>query len=327
MVVSRTAARSGRMRAAVLRGNGSVMIDEVPLPQPGPGEVRLALEGCGVCGSDLPVWEGRSWFEYPRQPGAPGHEAWGRIDAVGPSVTGWRAGERVAGLSYRGYAEFDLARADRIVGLTSELGADPFPGEALGCAINVFRRSRIARSDTVAVVGVGFLGALLVQLAARCGARVIGIARRAGAREAALAMGASDVIDFAASPVDAVAHLTGGELCDVVIEAAGAQATLDLAGRLTRTRGRLVIAGYHQDGRREIDLQLWNWRGLDVINAHERDPEIYADGIERAAAAVAAGRLDPKPLYTHRFALEELSTAFAVLANRDPGLMKAVVCP
>ncbi len=315
------------MRAAVLRGNGSVMIDEVPLPQPGPGEVRLALEGCGVCGSDLPVWEGRPWFEYPRQPGAPGHEAWGRIDAIGPGVTGWRAGERVAALSYQGYAEFDLARGDRIVRLTSELGGDPFPGEALGCAVNVFRRARIEPGDNVAVVGVGFLGALLVQLAARAGARVIGIARRGGAREIALAMGASDVLEFDDSAVDAVAHLTGGELCDVVIEAAGAQATLDVAGGLTRTRGRLVIAGYHQDGRREIDLQLWNWRGLDVINAHERDPEIYADGIRQAAAAVAAGRLDPRPLYTHRFALEELNTAFAALADRDPGLMKAVVCP
>ena len=327
MVGPGSPAQSGRMRAAVLRGGGSVMIDEVPLPQPGPGEVRLRLEGCGVCGSDLPVWEGRPWFQYPRQPGAPGHEAWGRIDAVGPGVTGWRAGERVAALSYQAYAEFDLARGDRLIRLAAELGADPFPGEALGCAVNVFRRSGIQPGDTVAVVGVGFLGALLVALAARAGARVIGIARRARARDIALAMGASEVVEFGGSAPEAVAHLTDGDLCDVVIEAGGAQATLDVAAALTRTRGRLVVAGYHQDGRREIDLQLWNWRGLDVINAHERDPEIYADGMRRAAAAVAAGQLDPTPLYTHRFALEELNVAFAALSERDPGLMKAVVCP
>ncbi|MFZ0088516.1 MAG: alcohol dehydrogenase catalytic domain-containing protein, partial [Solirubrobacteraceae bacterium] len=173
-----TSADSGRMRAAVLHGDGAVQIGEVPVPQPGPGEVRLRVEGCGVCGSDLPVWEGRSWFQYPRQPGAPGHETWGRVDALGAGVTGWERGDRVAALSYQGYAEFDVAPGDRLVRLAPELGPGPFPGEALGCAVNVFRRSAIAAGDTVAVVGVGFLGALLVQLAARAGARVIAVARR-----------------------------------------------------------------------------------------------------------------------------------------------------
>jgi hypothetical protein len=96
-----------------------------------------------------------------------------------------------------------------------------------------------------------------------------------------------------------VKELTGGAFCDRVIEAVGKQWPLDLSAELTRERGRLIIAGYHQDGPRQVNMQLWNWRGLDVINAHERDPEVYLAGIRAAVAAVTSGRLDPRPLYTH----------------------------
>ncbi|HYZ81983.1 MAG TPA: zinc-binding dehydrogenase [Solirubrobacteraceae bacterium] len=316
------------MRAAVLAGECDVRICEVPLPEPGPGEVRLALEGCGVCGSDLPVWQGRPWFDYPRPPGAPGHETWGRIDAVGPGVAGVTEGDRVAALSYHGYAEFDLARADRVVALEPGLADAPFPGEALGCAMNVFARSGIRAGDTVAVVGAGFLGCLICQLAERTGARVVALARRPGARTAARAMGAGHALDFDDTTLERVRELTHGELCDVVVEAAGAQPTIDLAGELTRVRGRLVIAGFHQDGPRQIDLQLWNWRGLDVVNAHERDPAIYLRGIAEAAAAVRTGRLDPAPLYGTPFALDELQQAFDMTAGGDEDRpVKAMVCP
>jgi threonine dehydrogenase-like Zn-dependent dehydrogenase len=316
------------MRAGVLAGDAQVHIVEVPVPQPGPGEVRLRLEGCGVCGSDLPVWQGREWFHYPRPPGAPGHETWGYVDAVGPEVRAIAEGDRVAALSYRGYAEFDVARADRVVRLGPELAGRPFPGEALGCAMNVFARSGIRAGDVVTVVGAGFLGSLLCQLAAAEGAEVIAIARRRAAREAALAMGAAHALDFAETTLEQVTQLSGGRLGDVVIEAAGAQATIDLAGALTRVRGRLVIAGFHQDGPRQIDLQLWNWRGLDVINAHERDPETYLDGIAAAADAVGTGRLDPSPLYGTPFELDRLGDALAAAAGVDEQRpAKAMVSP
>jgi len=112
-----------------------------------------------------------------------------------------------------------------------------------------------------------------------------------------------------------------------VVEAAGRQRSLDVAGRLTRVRGRLIVAGFHQDGERRVDMQLWNWRGLDVINAHERDPRVYLDGMRRAADAVAAGVLDPLPLYTHRFRLGELERALAAAIERPDGFMKAIVEP
>lgn len=310
-------------RAAVIRDGGRLELVEVPVPDPGEGEVRLRLEGSGVCGSDLPVWKGRPWFEYPQPPGAPGHEGWGVVDAVGPGVDGLGEGDRVAGLVYRAYADYDVARAENLVPLPAAVEA--FPGEALGCAVNVVRRSGIREGDAVAVVGAGFLGCVIVQLAAAAGARVIAVSRRRSALETAAAMGAAETIALEEPVAERVEELTGGELCDVVVEAAGAQATLDAAGPLARTRGRLVVAGFHQDGPRRIDMQLWNWRGLDVVNAHERDPRVYVEGIREAAAAIEAGRLDPSPLYTHRFGLDQVDAALDTAVERPEGFVKALV--
>jgi threonine dehydrogenase-like Zn-dependent dehydrogenase len=86
-----------------------------------------------------------------------------------------------------------------------------------------------------------------------------------------------------------------------------------------------VIAGYHQDGERRINLQQWNWRGLDVINAHERHPQEYIRGMREAIALVVEGVLDLPALLTHSFPLEEASAAFDVLAQRPEGFVKAFV--
>jgi NADPH:quinone reductase len=232
----------------------------------------------------------------------------------------------VAALSYNAYAEYDLAATDAVVRLPAELADQPFPGEPLGCAMNIFRRSDIQPGHKVAIIGIGFLGVLLTELASAA-ARVIAISRRPFALEMARAYGAVAAVrldDFshAAQQVNA---LTKGKGCDRVIEVTGHQSALDLATEIVCVRGRLVIAGYHQDGSRQIDLQQWNWKGLDVINAHERDPKQYIDGIRLAVEAVTDGRLHPSPLYTHTFALGELSRAFELLRQRPDGFMKALV--
>ena len=112
-----------------------------------------------------------------------------------------------------------------------------------------------------------------------------------------------------------------------VVEAAGTQDALDTASRLVATGGTLVIAGFHQDGPRTVDLQSWNWRGLDVFNAHERDPGRIVEGIREAVRLAVAGELDVRELVTHRFALDELDDAFEAASRRGPGFLKAVVCP
>jgi threonine dehydrogenase-like Zn-dependent dehydrogenase len=74
-----------------------------------------------------------------------------------------------------------------------------------------------------------------------------------------------------------------------------------------------------------VNMQLWNWRGLDVINAHERDPQVYVRGMKEALAAICLGLLDPAPLYTHHFALDQLSDAFTAISERRGDFMKGIV--
>ncbi|MFL4988178.1 MAG: zinc-binding dehydrogenase [Microvirga sp.] len=321
------AAASRTMRAAVVTGPGEVRVDDVARPEPGPGQVRLRLAGSGVCASNLTPWAGPEWMRFPTEPGALGHEGWGVIDAVGAGVEGLQVGQPVAALSYHAYAEYDVADAAAVVPLPDALAGQPFPGEPLGCAMNIFRRSEIAPGQTVAIVGIGFLGAILTRLASEAGARVIAVSRRPFSLDVARAMGAAETIPMADHEgiIGAVKELTGGAFCDRVIEAVGKQWPLDLSAELTRERGRLVIAGYHQDGPRQVNMQLWNWRGLDVINAHERDPEVYMAGIRAAVAAVTSGRLDPRPLYTHVYPLERLGDALDATRDRPDGFLKALV--
>lgn len=315
------------MRAAVITAPGAAGVVRATRPEPGDGAVRVRLEGCGVCGSSVPVWQGRPWFEYPMTPGAPGHEGWGIVDETGDGVTAVRAGDRVALLSQHAFAEYDIAAEDALVVLPSTLDALPFPGEALGCAYNVFRSSGIQAGDMVAVVGVGFIGAVVTALAAGAGARVIGISRRAYALDMARTMGAHDSVAWrdGAEAIRRVLDLTAGRGCDVVVEAVGAQAALDLATDAARECGRIVIAGYHQDGTRSVDMQKWNWRALDIVNAHEREPAVFLAGMSAAARAVADGTLDVRPLLTHPFALSGLGDAMRSLHERPDGFMKALV--
>jgi threonine dehydrogenase-like Zn-dependent dehydrogenase len=315
------------MRAAVLTGPGQVRVIDVPRPAPGPGQVRVRLEGCGVCASNLGPWAGPDWMRFPTEPGGLGHEGWGTIDALGEGVQDVSPGQRVAVLSYNAYAEYDLTSADAVVPLPPALAGRPFPGEPLGCALNILRRSGIEPGHTVAIVGIGFLGALLTRLAASTGARVIAISRRPYSLNVAREMGAAEAIPLLDHHriIEQVKELTGGIFCDRVIEAVGKQWPLDLAAELTRERGRLIIAGYHQDGPRQVNMQLWNWRGLDVINAHERDQAVYIQGIRDAADAVITGRLDPDPLYTQTYPLDRLGEALDATRDRPDGFLKALV--
>ena len=317
------------MKAAIISEPGRLEIVDAPRPTPAPHQALIQVEGCGVCASNLPRWEGKPWFTYPTSPGELGHEGVGRITDLGDQVDGWKVGDRVAFLSNHAYADYDLAAANEMVRMPDSLAKVCVPGEPLACAWNIFQRSGVRSPDNVAIVGGGFLGCLLIQLAVDSGARVIAVTRRPLPPELFEAIGSFESVSFedAQASLVKVEELTEGMLCDVVIEATGKQAPLDLAARLTRTRGRLIIAGYHQDGPRQIDMQLWNWRGLDVLNAHERDSQMYIEGMRRAYNAVDTGTLRPLPLLTHQLPLADLDDAFELARHRPAGFMKAVVHP
>jgi threonine dehydrogenase-like Zn-dependent dehydrogenase len=311
------------MRAARLVAPGRAEVSEVAVPQPRSTEVRIRVAGCGICGSNLALWQGRPWFSYPFEPGEGGHEGWGEVDALGEAVHDFRLGQRVAFLSNHAFAEYALADSMQIVPAPAH--TEVFPGEAIGCAVNIIRRSALETGQTVVVIGIGFLGALLVQLAARAGARVIAVSRRRWALDVARRCGADATIVFdrAETVAAQLREITGEATSERVIEAAGAQASLDLASALSGEYGRLIIAGYHQDGPRQVNMQLWNWRAIDVVNAHERDAAISTQGIREAAAWIERGALDPSILYTHSFFIDELSEAFKLLERRPEGFLKA----
>jgi threonine dehydrogenase-like Zn-dependent dehydrogenase len=279
------------MRAGVIGGPGAARVADAPVAAPATDEVLVRTEGCGVCASNLPLWEGRSWFDYPLEPGAPGHEGWGVVEAVGDGVAEPAPGDRVAMINERAFAEYAVAPATHCV----RIGDGPFPGEPVACAVNIVRRADLEPGGRVAIVGVGFLGSLVALLCEQADVEVVRV-RRDTAVEGPFAR---------------------------VIEAAGTQDALDRASALVGVRGRLIVAGYHQDGVRTVDMQSWNWRGIDVVNAHERDPLVYVDAMREG---VASG-IDVEPLLTHRFPLERLGDAFEAARTRPEGFVKAWVAP
>ena len=314
------------MRSATLIEPRQFRIDTMGLPEPGEGEVRIRVQGCGVCGSDMGPWKGIPGLSYPMQPGAPGHEVFGTVEALGAGVEGLRVGQPVTALTYRAYAEYDLAKADSIVPLPDALAGRTVLGEPVACAVNVMHRSGVEEGDVVVLLGTGFLGTLLLQLLqARRPSRVFAVSRRRLAPELADRLGVHESLTYDDDVRGRVGAATGGRRADVVLEATGKQAPLDLATDLVRVRGRLIVAGYHQDGPRTVNMQHWNWHGIDVINAHERDPEIYRRGMEEGVRLLAAGELDLEPLITHTFPLDEINRAFQTSEERPEGFVKSVV--
>ncbi len=313
------------MLAARLTTPQSFELVDVERPVPASNEVRIRVKGCGVCASSLPLWQGRSWFGYPVEAGAPGHEAWGIVDAVGADVLYPCVGMRVAALTYNSFAEFDVALANETIELPDDIWRAPFPGEALACAMNIYKRADISAGQHVAIIGIGFLGSLLTQLCVRAGATVIALSRRRFALDLAQRCGAQYTFPLEGDSVAAIQQITDNIGCERVIEAGGVQQTLDLASNLVSERGKLVIAGYHQDGSRQVNMQHWNWLGIDVVNAHERNPLVYMSGMKSAVEAVVSRELDLSMLITQRVDFGNLDAAFWNISQRPDGFVKAIV--
>ena len=314
-------------RRAVLCAPRKFQLQSDALPTPGPGEVLVQVRACGICGSDTPVWQGFPWAQYPYPPGAPGHEICGWV--IADSTDGFTVGQYVTGLATGGYASHVLMQAAETVPIPTALADQLVIGEPLGCAVNVVERAGIGPQSRVVVLGLGFMGSLILQLVRlKEPQALIAVARHESSRALAEAAGADSFIALEArEPVGAVWDQLGDEMASVVIECTGKQETLDIATNLTGTRGRLVIAGYHADGQRTVNMQLWNWKGLDVINAHERDPQVYLAGIREALTLWEAGVIAPEQLITHTVPLEAINEGFALAADRAPGVVKVAVLP
>jgi len=304
------------MKALSLEQSRRSRLIDVDLPQPGPDQVLVRVLACGVCGSDLNAWRGVPGIDYPMAAGLPGHEVYGEV-VDGRGVL--RAGQRVTGLFSAGYAEYALASVDELAPLPESWNGCTVLGEPLACALCVVERAQLDGDCSVAVVGFGYLAALAMRLAAA--GRWVALSRREEMRRLALDMGAAAAYDYASVPADA------WDSFDVVIEAAGVQQTLDVATWLTAQGGRLVIAGYHADGPRTVNMQSWNWKGIDVINAHERDPRVYMRRMRDALQMLDSRGIAPDELISHRWPLASAAEAFAAADQHPAGYIKGVIEP
>jgi threonine dehydrogenase-like Zn-dependent dehydrogenase len=316
-----TAQTSHRNRVSAVIGSRRSALSSRPTPDCEARQVLIRVIVNGVCASDLAEWQS----DPPADPLLLGHEPVGEVVAVGPGVDTCDIGDLVTGRIDPSFSDFALADQTDVVKVPPGLTPDAALGEPLGCIVEALRRTPLEVGDRIAVVGAGFMGLCLLQLLRHTPSSVIAaIDPRTDARAHALRHGADTAADPAAlSALDP--SPPGAEPgFDVVFEASGSQPGLDLATELVRPQGTLSIIGYHQ-GLRTVDMHAWNWKALDVVNAHVRDRARLRDSIKRGLELAAAGRIDLASLITHRYALSEVDTAFTALIEKPSGFIKAVI--
>ncbi|NVN09643.1 alcohol dehydrogenase [Nguyenibacter vanlangensis] len=251
-------------------GGGKLELVEKAIEPPAPGMVRVAVEACGVCHTDAVTVEGGfPGLSYPR---VPGHEAVGRIDAIGEGVARWTIGQRV-GVGFLagrcgvcpscrrgdfvncsnqaitgihldgGYAEIMTASQHALVAIPDALqSVDAAPLQCAGVTtFNALRKSGATAGDLVAIQGVGGLGHLAIQFARHMGFQTVAIARGAGKKDLALSLGAHRYIDSEAEDPAATLRELGG--ASVIVATASNPATFGpLLGGLA-AKGQLIVVG------------------------------------------------------------------------------------
>lgn len=254
----------------ISKPGGNFEVVERPVPQPGRGQVRIKVEACGVCHSDVLVKEGH-WpgIHYPR---VPGHEIAGRIDAVGQDVSQWKPGQRV-GVGWHGghcfvcdacrrgdfinckvekitaihfdggYAEYMIANAEAVASMPDDLPADE--AAPLLCAgitvYNALRNSGARSGDLVAVQGIGGLGHLGIQYARQMGFHTVAIGRGGDKQALARKLGAHAYLDTnAAPPAEALQKMNGAQV--ILATAPDSKSMSSLVGGL-KPRGTLMVVG------------------------------------------------------------------------------------
>jgi L-iditol 2-dehydrogenase len=312
------------MRIAVLTGPGEFAIENAPIPEPGPDEVLVRVAACGVCASELDTWRGLGSTDFPLYLG---HEVSGTVESVGAAVDSLAIGEPVGvWVTTRGFAEYVAVRAEycRPAG---DARLDTALAEPLACAANAVEKADVRLGDDVVIVGAGFMGDLVHQLVALRGARQVIVAdARADALVRASELGATRTVDVTVESLpDVVGELTDGKGADVTFECTGSQSALSGVGDVTRMSGTIVLVGFHQGPPREIPLGFWNWMAFDIVNAHFRDVAVIMRGMTVGMRLLADGQVAIEPLVTHRFALDDIATAFQTAYDKPDGFVKATV--
>jgi len=314
------------MKACILKGPGKTEVVDIPLPQIKEDEVLVKVKVCGVCTSEIHSWqEGKGGVD-----GILGHEPVGSIEAMGKNVKGFKVGDRITGLMWGAFAEYTTANYKNIVKVPKKLLDNEALGEPLSSLISGVERTEIHLGDRVSVIGMGYMGLGFMQLMRLKGAgTIIAVDVRQESLDMALRFGANEVYFPNDVPegykVTEWEHIGADRGCNVVAEVSGSPKGLELAGDMTGIHGILSIAGWHQNGSRSVNMELWNWKGITVINAHERRNSVHMSCMKAGLNLIEAGLFNSKDMVTHEFKLEELDSAYDTLRNKKAGFIKGVV--
>lgn len=343
------------MKALVLEEYGKFSFKDVPAPAPAPDEVLVAVKACGICGSDVHGMDGSTGRRRP--PIIMGHEAAGVVAGTGAAVNGWRPGERVTFDStiYCGECEYcrrgelNLCDNRRVLGVSCEEyrrhgafaefvvvpqrilyrlpdGLD-FEQAALvepfAIALHAVRRSPPGLNDTVVVVGAGMIGLALTQALSRTGCGSLVVVDVAADRLALAAkLGATHLVNSAeADPAQQIDQLTRGRGADIVFEAVGLPATVDLALRCSRKGGAVTLVG-NIAPRIEFPLQIAVTRELTIYGSCASRGEYPA-----CLDMLARGALRADPLISAVVPLAEGASWFERLHGKEAGLLKVILKP
>lgn len=340
------------MKAAVFHGGDrGLLVEDVPVPAIGAGEVLIKVAACGACHTDLHYIEhGVPTFKKP--PIILGHEASGVVEQVGAGVTNVRQGQRVLipavltcgrctacrqgrenicaemkmlGNHFDGaYAEFVAVPSKDLLDLPESvpLAEASIIADALSTPFHAVKnRAQVRPGDQVAVFGCGGVGINAVQLAALCGASVIAVDVNDRKLEWARQFGAVHTIN--ATKVERVSKeirkLTGGG-ADIVLEVIGNPKTFEEAFESIRIGGRLVTVGYTHEAAQIVPGKIM-FKEVEVVGSLGCRPVDYLPLIRM----VAAGRIDLMRLVTHRFALKDIHRAFEVM--HEGVSLRSIVIP
>ncbi|HEX2158957.1 MAG TPA: alcohol dehydrogenase catalytic domain-containing protein [Actinomycetes bacterium] len=339
------------MLALLVTGPGSAAVTDLPEPVPGPGEVVVSVAAAGICGSDLELLDGRRPAAYVSYPVVPGHEWAGRVEAVGPQVRDLAPGDPVVAEGLRacgacdrcaegrtnlcaaGYAETGFthpgALAERLIvpaRLVHRLPADrPLEPAALlepaACvASGLLEAGMPLPGMRVAVVGDGPLGLLaLLLLQTASPAELVLVGGRPARSALGPHCGATRVV--AAEDQEGLDALAGR--FDAVVEATNDPAGAAAALALLRRGGTAVLLGISGAGRATIDPDTVTLNQLRVQGAFAASTAAW----RWVTGLYASGTLDPAPLVTHRFPLDQVDTAFTTLTAPDGDAVKILVHP
>jgi len=325
------------MRSAILEDSRRFAVREVPDPVLGKGEVLIRVQYCGICGSDLHIYEMGTAIR-------PGHEFSGDIVEVGSDVKGWSIGDRVAvepriscgrcywcergeiGLcdqfyvaleQYQGaFATYTKAAYYQLHRLPDDLSYEHAALiEPTTCAVHAIRLSQMQEGDTVAVLGLGPIGQLVARVARALGAKAVYGTEKSQSRVEIARDVADEVVDVnLTNPVDRILELTHGTGPDIVFECAGNVETSQQSIPLVRKGGTIVVAGICFDWV-ETPISSIVLKGLTV-----KGSICFSDGeYPYAFDLIKDRRIDVAPLVTCKMPLDEINEAFEMALRGEGG--------